>query len=124
MCFRVGFCGEGGKVPSDAIVRCAECSTTFVWTVSEQAAGSRPSICPACRHLAPAPGRSRGLVKWFSHAKGYGFITPVEGPELFVHKAGLDPNHPSLRAGELVEFTRVATQRGVQAEQVVVLGSG
>lgn len=109
---------------NDLVIRCVECSTAFVWTVREQAAGSRPSICPACRHLAPAPGRSRGLVKWFSRAKGYGFVTPVEGPDLFVHKAGLDPSQPPLRAGQLVEFTRVATERGVQAEQVVVLENG
>jgi CspA family cold shock protein len=74
-----------------------------------------------CRRLAPAPGRHRGLVKWYSRAKGYGFITPAHGPDLFVHKTALDPETPPLRVGQLVEFDTTTTERGVQAERVVVL---
>jgi cold shock CspA family protein len=103
---------RGGEVPADVLIVCAECGTPFVWTLVEQAAGPAPALCPMCRRLAPAPGRTRGLVKWYSRAKGYGFITPI---------AGLDPMRPVLRAGQLVEFTRATTERGAQAEQVVVL---
>jgi CspA family cold shock protein len=74
-----------------------------------------------CSRLAPAPDRRRGIVKWYSRAKGYGFITPTEGPDLFVHKSALDPARPVLRVGQLVEFSRTTTERGVQAEAVVVL---
>jgi cold shock protein len=93
----------------------------FVWTAHEQASGSRPDLCPMCRRLAPAPGCRRGVVKWYSRARGYGFITPAHGPDLFVHKSALDPAGPALRAGQLVEFRRTTTERGVQAEEVAVL---
>jgi len=93
----------------------------FVWTTTEQASGARPDLCPMCGRLAPAPGRSRGVVKWYSRARGYGFITPTQGPDLFVHKSALDPEHPALRAGQLVEFSRTATERGIEAEEVAVL---
>jgi CspA family cold shock protein len=29
--------------------------------------------------------RQNGTVKWFNDAKGFGFITPESGPDLFVH---------------------------------------
>ena len=105
----------------DMLMHCAECGVSFVWTTAEQASGVRPVLCPMCSRLAPAPGRSRGVVKWYSRAKGYGFITPTQGPDLFVHKSALDPEAPSLRVGQLVEFGRITTERGVQAESVLVL---
>ncbi|MEJ5197581.1 MAG: cold shock domain-containing protein [Anaerolineae bacterium] len=71
--------------------------------------------------MAPPPGRRRGLVKWFSRSKGYGFITAVTGEEVFVHKSGLSADTPTLRAGQLVEFAVAHTPRGVQAAQVVAL---
>ena len=105
----------------DMLMHCAECGVSFVWTTAEQASGVRPVLCPMCSRLAPAPGRSRGVVKWYSRAKGYGFITPTEGPDLFVHKSALPPDHPALRVGQLVEFSRTTTERGVQADDVMVL---
>jgi cold shock CspA family protein len=108
-------------MPEDTLIQCAECGVSFVWTTAEQTSGPRPLLCPMCSRLAPAPGRSRGVVKWYSRAKGYGFITPTQGPDLFVHKSALDPDHPALRVGQLVEFGRATTERGVQAEGVVVL---
>jgi cold shock protein len=105
----------------DALFRCTECGTPFVRTAGDGAAGPTPALCPMCSRLAPAPGRSRGIVKWFSRAKGYGFITPIEGPDLFVHKSALDPDHPALRAGQLVEFGRTSGTGGVQAGEVAVL---
>jgi CspA family cold shock protein len=108
-------------VSGDVLIQCAECGVPFVWTTAEQAASTGPDLCPMCSRLAPAPGRSRGLVKWYSRARGYGFITPIDGPDLFVHKSALDPDQPALRAGQLIEFSRTTGERGVQAEQVVVL---
>jgi cold shock protein len=106
---------------SDVLIPCADCGTPFAWTTAEQTAGAPPDLCPMCRRLVPAPGRGRGVVKWYSRAKGYGFITPTQGPDLFVHKSALDPARPALRAGQLVEFSRTTTERGVQAEEVSVL---
>ena len=30
--------------------------------------------------------RQNGTVKWFNDEKGYGFITPESGPDLFVDR--------------------------------------
>ena len=74
-----------------------------------------------CRRLAPAPGRQRGVIKWYSRAKGYGFITPVSGPEIFFHKSGLADSEAAPRVGQLVEFATGRGPRGMQAEGVVLL---
>jgi CspA family cold shock protein len=105
----------------DRLIACAECGVTFVWTAAAQVIGSQPALCPGCRLVAPAPGRQRGIVKWFNHGKGYGFITPVVGGDLFVHKSGLTPGQPLPRAGQLAEFSIVTTARGMQAGGVIVL---
>jgi protein lin-28 len=35
-------------------------------------------------------GRRRGKCKWFNVAKGWGFITPIDGgPDVFVHQVRL-----------------------------------
>jgi cold shock protein len=105
----------------DLVRRCNECGIDFVWAIAEQTAGPQPDLCPGCRKLAPSSGRQRGLVKWYSRGKGYGFITPAVGPDVFVHKSGLGATLDSLRAGQLVEFGVSQGARGMQAEQVVVL---
>ena len=102
---------------TDQLIRCIECGTTFLRAAGEQAEAP-PGRCPMCRRLAPGPERRRGLVKWFSRGKGYGFITPVEGSEVFVHKSGLAASQALLRAGQLVEFTIGHGPRGAQAEAV------
>ncbi len=105
----------------DRVLSCIECGNRFVWSIEEQTPAPPPDRCPMCRRLAPAPGRMRGLVKWYSRARGYGFITPIEGAELFVHKSGLAQESEALRAGQLVEYRVSTGRRGVQAEDVVVL---
>jgi cold shock protein len=77
-----------------------------------------------CQRLAPVFPFRRGVVKWFNRAKGFGFITQADGVELFVHKAGLAPGQPLLRAGQLVQYTVAQRKRGLQAEEVAVLSSG
>jgi CspA family cold shock protein len=105
----------------DVLLRCGECGISFVWTIGEQAAGPRPELCPMCRRLAPPPGHRRGVIKWFSRARGYGFIAPIEGPDLFVHKSGLAAGQPLPRAGQLVEFAIAQTSEGMRAVEVKVL---
>ena len=56
-----------------------------------------------CRRIAPAAGRQRGIVKWYSRGKGYGFITTVQGADVFLHKSALAEGQ-SPCAGQLVEF--------------------
>jgi cold shock protein len=47
-----------------------------------------------------------GTVKWFSDAKGYGFITPAEGgADLFVHHSGIaGTGFETLPEGAKVEY--------------------
>ena len=112
----------GQNMSNDLLRRCAACGIDFIWAIEEQDSGSAPPVsCPMCRRLAPATARKRGVIKWFNHSKGYGFITPHEGPEVFVHKAGLAAGQALPRAGQLVEFEPRNGARGVQAEEVVVL---
>jgi cold shock CspA family protein len=32
---------------------------------------------------------AKGTVKWFNDAKGFGFITPESGPDVFVHHTAI-----------------------------------
>jgi len=106
----------------DQILRCIECNTPFVRIADEPDGGAAlPQRCPMCQRLAPAPGRQRGLVKWFGRGRGYGFITSLTGSEVFVHRASLAAGHALLRAGQLVEFRVEHSARGAQAVGVMVL---
>jgi len=64
-------------------------------------------------------GRQNGTVKWFNDAKGFGFITPESGPDLFVHfRAIQGSGFKTLQEGQTVSFVAVAGQKGMQADQV------
>ena len=62
-----------------------------------------------------------GKVKWFSNAKGYGFIQ-AEGAEkdIFVHYSSIQGDgYRTLKEGEDVEFELVDGPKGPKAENVV-----
>ncbi|MFQ5886894.1 MAG: cold shock domain-containing protein, partial [Anaerolineae bacterium] len=61
-------------------------------------------------------------VKWFNGSKGYGFITPEEGPDVFVHYSSIQADgFRSLQEGDQVEFTIESSPKGPQATNVVRL---
>ncbi|MCM8796713.1 MAG: cold-shock protein [Candidatus Omnitrophica bacterium] len=65
---------------------------------------------------------ARGKVKWFSDQKGYGFITPESGSDVFVHhKAIQGEGFRSLVEGQAVEFDIEKGPKGNQAVNVVKL---
>jgi len=62
-----------------------------------------------------------GRVKWFSDAKGYGFIGRGDGPDVFVHYSAIvGRGHRTLREGDVVEFAIVQGAKGPQAIDVMV----
>jgi len=66
--------------------------------------------------------RQTGTVKWFNDEKGYGFITPQSGDDLFVHfKAIQSDGFKSLKEGQQVSFVATRGQKGMQAEEVQVI---
>jgi len=66
--------------------------------------------------------RETGTVKWFSNAKGYGFIERADADDVFVHHTGiLGEGYKSLNEGEQVEFTVEQGQKGLQAVDVTRL---
>jgi CspA family cold shock protein len=62
---------------------------------------------------------ARGKVKWFSNQKGYGFITPEEGADVFVHFSAIQGDgYKSLEEGQEVEFEIEKGPKGDQATKV------
>lgn len=65
------------------------------------------------------PERQSGTVKWFNEEKGYGFITPDSGADLFVHFRSIEGSgFRSLQEGQRVSFEVVQGQKGGQADKV------
>jgi CspA family cold shock protein len=66
--------------------------------------------------------RTQGMVKWFSRAKGYGFIEREDGDDVFVHFSSIrGEGFRNLEEGDQVEFTVESSPKGPQATDVVRL---
>lgn len=67
-----------------------------------------------------------GKIKWYSLAKGYGFITPEDGSDdVFVHHSLLpDEKTRPPGEGERVRFEAEEGERGLRATRVERLDAG
>ena len=63
--------------------------------------------------------RMTGTVKWFNDAKGFGFIQPENGPDVFVHFSAIQADgFKSLSENDRVEFEVTQGPKGPQAANV------
>lgn len=64
----------------------------------------------------------RGVVKWFSPEKGFGFIELEGSEDVFVsYSSVLTDGFKTLKKGQTVEFELEEGERGSQAKGVVVV---
>ncbi len=64
----------------------------------------------------------QGTVKFFNAEKGYGFISPEQGDDVFVHFSAIQgTGYRTLQEGQRVEFEVVPGKKGEQAQNVRVL---
>lgn len=63
---------------------------------------------------------TKGTVKWFNNAKGYGFVKPEDRDEdVFVHFSSISMDgYKTLREGQRVQFEISQGPKGLHAAHV------
>jgi CspA family cold shock protein len=62
---------------------------------------------------------AKGIVKWFSDKKGFGFIEQEEGGDIFVHHSAIQmEGFRTLAEGDRVSFEIEMGSRGPSAKDV------
>ena len=62
---------------------------------------------------------TNGTVKFFNHARGFGFIAPDDGgKDVFVHKSGLEDE---ITEGNKVSYDVEESEKGLSAINVKVI---
>ncbi len=99
----------------------------------QRALGLEPILLAPFSTPTPAPsapdggGNSEsptmtGTVKFFNHARGYGFLARPEGEDLFVHHSQVEGGETRrIALGSTVEFTVGAGRKGDEARNVKVI---
>ena len=65
---------------------------------------------------------TKGTVKWFNDAKGFGFISREDGDDVFVHHTSISgTGFKSLAEGQAVTFEIEKTPKGPRAVNVVIV---
>lgn len=64
---------------------------------------------------------SKGTIKWFSNAKGFGFILPEHGEgDIFVHYSAINiQGYKTLKAGQLISYETEKGDKGLHAINIV-----
>lgn len=61
---------------------------------------------------------TKGTVKWYNDTKGFGFIKPESGDDIFVHRSGLDSPFIGLEPDQKVVFDTKQGDKGLVAINV------
>lgn len=62
---------------------------------------------------------ANGTVKWFNESKGFGFITPDEGADVFAHYSAISGDgFKSLAEGDRVSFDIIDGDKGLKAQNI------
>jgi CspA family cold shock protein len=61
---------------------------------------------------------TKGKVKWYNEAKGFGFIESENGEDIFVHRSGLESTYGGLRPDQEVVFDTKPSEKGPTAINV------
>lgn len=66
-----------------------------------------------------------GTIKWFSNAKGFGFILPNDGEgDIFVHYSAINiQGYKTLKAGQLVRYETEPGDKGLHATNITPVES-
>jgi CspA family cold shock protein len=64
------------------------------------------------------------VIKWFSNAKGFGFIENSKGSkDIFVHYSSIvSEGYRTLKSGQLVNYEMKQDEKGLHAENVIPIG--
>jgi cold shock protein len=94
---------DGNKTPPEGKTRAGACLC-----------GGVPST--ALGAAKEAAVMASGTVKWFDSNRGYGFIRPEQGEDVFVHVSAVEASGlPTLQEGQAVEFDIEQGRKGPQA---------
>ena len=65
----------------------------------------------------------KGTIKWFSNAKGFGFIIPDEaGGDIFAHYSAISMDgYKTLRAGQAVSYDTERGDKGIVATKIAAI---
>lgn len=61
---------------------------------------------------------AKGKVKWYNEVKGFGFIEPENGEDIFVHRTGLYSPFLGLQPEQEVVFETKQGEKGLVAVNV------
>jgi CspA family cold shock protein len=115
-----------------ARIRRDEATGKRIGSAATAGACAAPAAVPVCEEVSGPDGTravgrriQHGTVKWFSDAKGYGFVKADDGADAFVHHSSISSEgFRTLSVGQAVSYDEVESPKGLLAVNVVPLVPG